>query len=254
MKRIAIVICIILCLICLPAAPTTFAKDYSKSRYDDNRWETIKVDYLDTETDRLIFVKYKGGSSATVEMWKKLEVGDEPQNTEMLTDSSADTPEEETVHNYTWEKVLSTRAYVGKNGLNKVKQGDMKTPAGIYNITMAFGRKKSPGTAGISYTKLTKYHYWSDEKDTYNQFVDVRKLNRTWMSGEHMIDYDPWYDYGVAMDYNKKCKYLKGAAIFLHCEGKGRKYTHGCIAVPKTKMKKIVKNTTNNTKICIYKK
>ena len=35
-----------------------------------------------------------------------------------------------------------------------------------------------------------------------------------------MIEYDPWYDYGLALDYNKKGKYLKGSAIFLHCEGK----------------------------------
>ena len=69
-----------------------------------------------------------------------------------------------------------------------------------------------------------------------------------------MIEYDPWYDYGLALDFNKKGKYLKGSAIFLHCEGKGRKYTHGCIAVSKAKMKKIVKNTTNNTKIFIYSK
>ena len=232
--------CIVICIVCMLASGKVSAKNYGASQYDDNRWETIKMDYIDTKTDRLIFVKYKSGSNAMVEMWKKSEVSDD------LVDAVN--------ASYSWEKVLSTKAYVGSNGINKKKQGDMKTPTGTFNITMAFGRKKSPGTAGISYTKRNKYHYWSDEKDTYNQFVDVRKLNRTWIDGEHMIEYNPWYDYGVAMDYNKKCKYLKGSAIFLHCEGKGRKYTHGCIAVPKNKMKKIVKNTTENTKIFIYKK
>lgn len=251
---------------CLLTVPNVYAKNYSVSKYDDNRWETIKADYLNTETDRLIFVKYKGGSNATVEMWKKKEINDdaysidEAEHTQdvsydpQISDVDKEISENVSMQAYNWEKVLTTKAYVGAKGIDKVKQGDMKTPTGTYNITMAFGRKKSPGTAGISYTKLNKYHYWSVEKDSYNQFIDARKFKRTWIAGEHMIEYKPWYDYGLATDFNKKGKYLKGAAIFLHCEGKGRKYTHGCIAVSKAKMKKIVKNTTDNTKICIYKK
>lgn len=250
MKKIVMIIFVIIYSVILGAFPKVWAKDYSESLYNNIRWKTIKADYLNTKTDRLIFVKYKNGSKATVEMWKKVEViGTSPS-----VAGEQDSIEEKKLPDYTWEKVLSTKAYVGSNGINKKKQGDMKTPTGIFNITMAFGRKKSPGTAGISYTKLNKYHFWSGEKATYNQFIDARKHKRTWIDGEHMIEYDPWYDYGLAMDYNKKCKYLKGSAIFLHCEGKGRKYTHGCIAVSKTKMKKIVKNTTGNTKICIYKK
>lgn len=203
------------------------AKDYSKAKYSKTRWDDIKEDYLDTSTDRLIFVKCKGGSKATVEMWKKV------SETEK------------------WKKIISCKAYTGSNGLGKKKQGDHKTPIGIFNITMAFGRKKSPGTAGISYTKLNKYHYWSSEKATYNQFVDVRSLGRKHMSGEHLINYNPHYNYALALDYNRKCTYLKGAAIFLHCFG-DKTFTLGCIAVHEKNMKKIVRNTTKHTKICIY--
>lgn len=235
------------------------SKDYSKKAYNKTRWETIQRDYLDSETDRLIFVKYKKGSRATVEMWKKTSKEVEVPSKDYDADTAADgnTNQQETTssrYEQNWEKIVSCNAYVGKNGINKVRQGDRKTPMGIYNITMAFGRKKSPGTAGISYTKLNKYHYWSEERSTYNTFVDVRKLGRRRMSGEHLISYNPWYNYSLVLDYNKECTYLKGSGIFLHCIGGGRTYTEGCIAVSQKNMKEIVRNTTKHTKICIYKK
>ncbi|MGN0153874.1 MAG: L,D-transpeptidase family protein [Lachnospiraceae bacterium] len=247
-----LVCCLMLCNIFYIKAS---AIDYSEKKYDKTRWTKIKEDYLDSQTNRLIFVKYKGGSNATVEMWEKVvkEISISSENTE--TDGAEDQLENTNyVYEKQWKKIVSCKAYVGQNGLNKKIQGDRKTPTGIYNITMAFGRRKSPGTAGISYTKLNKYHYWSTEKATYNTFVDVRTLGRTQMSGEHLISYDPWYNYALALDYNKKCTYLKGSAIFLHCVGGGRKYTMGCIAVSEKNMKQIVKNTTKNTKICIFEK
>lgn len=237
-------------LLCSPIP--VWAKDYNKTKYDQTRWEEIQKDYLDTKTDRLIFVKYTGGTRATVEMWKKVKAMKIPFFPVTPKDTSAAQPKEpEAVTD--WEKIVSCRAYVGANGLYKKKEGDRKTPVGIYNITMAFGRKKSPKTAGISYTKLNKYHYWSGEKATYNQFVDVRTLNRTQMSGEHLINYNPEYNYALALDYNKKCTYKKGSAIFLHCFG-NHTYTAGCIAVSEKNMKTMIQNTTGHTKICIYKK
>lgn len=262
-KRIVIVLivcCFVLSdIVSIKVEAKNSSKDYSKKIYNKTRWQTIQKDYLGSETDRLIFVKYKSGSKATVEMWKKtlkrVEISSKDNGIDGVADEtlkrSADTDYR---YEKTWKKIVSCNAYVGKNGINKVRQGDRKTPVGIYNITMAFGRKKSPGTAGISYTKLNKYHYWSAEKKTYNTFIDIRKLGRKQMSGEHLIDYNPWYNYSLALDYNKKCTYLKGSAIFLHCVGGGRTYTAGCIAVSEKNMKKIVKNTTKHTKICIYKK
>lgn len=256
MTGILIICCLVLCNIASVKAETKKnTEDYSKKIYNKTRWQAIQKDYLDSKTDRLIFVKYKSGSRASVEMWKKiLKKIEVPSNDKDTVQDESTEQLENTNYKYekTWRKIVSCKAYVGKNGINKVRQGDCKTPVGIYNITMAFGRKKSPGTAGISYTKLNKYHYWSTEKETYNTFVDVRKLGRRKMSGEHLIEYKPWYNYSLALDYNKKCIYLKGSAIFLHCVGGGRTFTAGCIAVSEKNMKKIVRNTTKHTKICIY--
>ncbi len=238
-------------LFCDEAVEVT-AMDYSKTKYDQTRWQDIKEDYLDTNTDRLIFVKCKGGTNATVEMWKKVSKTDPPLSDTTTEEESAEQTENTSITTE-WKKIISCKAYTGENGLGKKKEGDHKTPIGIFNITMAFGRKKSPGTDGISYTKVNKYHYWSSEKDTYNQFVDVRTLGRRQMNGEHLIRYNPYYNYALALDYNRKCTYRKGSGIFLHCIG-GKTSTLGCIAVPKNSMKKIVQNTTKHTKICIYKK
>lgn len=224
-------------LLCSPALVRAKTKDYGKTAYDCTRWDDIKEDFLDAKTDRLIFVKCQEGTNAVVEMWEKIP-GDSAQNP-----SGEGAPQ--------WKQIVSCKAFTGRNGLGKKREGDKKTPVGIYRITMAFGRKKSPGTAGISYTKLNNYHYWSSEKATYNRFIDVRTLNRTSMSGEHLIRYDPEYNYALAIGYNRKCTYLKGSGIFLHCTGKNS-YTAGCVAVPEKQMKKIIQHTTEHTKICIY--
>lgn len=247
-KRMITTLLLCCLLLCGPIVVRAKTKDYGKAKYDRTRWADIRSDYLDTKTDRLIFVKCGGGTSATVEMWAK--ASKRPFSGLAAQKDVEQTGEEDTVQ---WEKIISCRAYTGVNGLDKKKEGDHKTPLGIFNITMGFGRKASPGTDGIAYTKLNPYHYWSSEKETYNQFVDVRTLKKSQMSGEHLIAYNPEYNYALALDYNKECTYRKGSAIFLHCMGKNH-YTMGCIAVPEQIMKEIVRNTTKHTKICIYRK
>ena len=280
-------------LLLLPAG-RVWGRNYALKKYNKNRWTLIQKDYLKKDIDRLIFVKYTGGSKANIEMWKKVKVTaevtaskagaaeeeepmpfiEEEGATEASPESTAaagketsavapttaapttTAPPETTAAvkkiTYKWKKILSCSGYVGLNGIKKVKEGDKKTPTGAFRITMAFGIKKSPGTAGISYTKLNKYYYWSGEEETYNTFVDVRDLGRTWMAGEHLISYVPFYNYALAMDFNKEGVYKKGSAIFMHCTKPGRYYTAGCVAIAESKMKKVVKNTTRKTMIFIY--
>jgi L,D-peptidoglycan transpeptidase YkuD (ErfK/YbiS/YcfS/YnhG family) len=63
----------------------------------------------------------------------------------------------------------------------------------------------------------------------------------------------PAYSYGMMLSYNKENSYKKDYAIFLHCYS-GRKYTLGCIAIPKKCIKKVIRNSEKGTRICIYKK
>ncbi len=195
-----------------------------KVKVTEDKWASLLNQYLeDGETGQLVFVKCTGGSNATVEMYKK--------------------------KNGAWKQVVSCKGYIGQNGLGKTKEGDRKTPSGVYNLTGAFGIKADPG-AKMSYVQVNRYLYWCGDSSYYNQLVDIREKPHSCF-GEHLIDYVPEYNYGMFLDYNADCVYGKGSAIFLHCTGSNA-YTGGCIAVGQKNMIKIIKNAAAGAKICIY--
>ena len=57
-------------------------------------------------------------------------------------------------NNSIWVKKISTNGYVGKNGItDNKKEGDGKTPTGLYDLGTAFGVASNPGTK-LSYRKF----------------------------------------------------------------------------------------------------
>ena len=194
-------------------------------------WNQLKVKYRDSSTNRLLFVKYTGGTYCKVIMLKKTrrENGD-----------------------FRWTRILSCSGYVGRGGIGKTREGDVKTPVGTFKITEAFGIKPNPGTS-VKYTLLNPYLYWSGEYGTYNTMVDSRELGHAPANSEHLIDYVPHYNYAVNIGYNKKNVFGKGSAIFLHCFG-SNPYTGGCVAVSEQDMIQILQNLTKRTRVCIYPK
>ena len=195
------------------------------------KWEELLETYRnDNSTEYLIFVKYQGNSRAQFELHKKVMMKGE----------------------YHWRMVLSCGAFTGKNGLVKKEEGDGKTPTGTFLVTEAFGIKDDPGTE-LPYTKVNEFHYWSEEEETYNQLVDVRKMEKKKIKGEHLIEYAPAYHYALVIGYNQEGIYKKGSAIFLH--GKtDRAYTAGCVAISEANVKRVLQTITKKTKICIYDK
>ena len=150
-----------------------------------------------------------------------------------------------------WQEKLRCNAYLGKNGIDKTQEGDRRTPAGDYGMCMAFGAKEDPGSL-VPYTKLTDTMYLCGDKEYYNQFIDVSKINHICSNNsEHLIRYIPQYNYALIFDYNKENVYGKGSAIFLHCYG-SYPYTLGCISVAEENMIKILKTVDKNARICIY--
>ena len=151
----------------------------------------------------------------------------------------------------TWFEQFRCNAYLGKNGIDKTQEGDRRTPTGDYGMCMAFGAKEDPGSL-VPYTKLTNTMYLCGDKEYYNQFIDVSKINHICSNNsEHLIRYIPQYNYALIFDYNKENVYGKGSAIFLHCYG-SYPYTLGCISVAEENMIKILKTVDKNARICIY--
>ncbi len=152
----------------------------------------------------------------------------------------------------TWKELYACTAYVGKNGIDKAREGDKRTPSGTYNLTLPFGIKADPG-ANMTYTQVTKYHYWcgTSGSEYYNKPIDTRRVDRApTASDEYLIKYAPEYNYCMFIDYNASGEAGKGSCIFLHCTGR-KKYTAGCIAVPEAVMEKIVQWAQPGAKIVI---
>lgn len=151
-------------------------------------------------------------------------------------------PKMEECETCTWKLVLETEAIIGKNGLGKTKEGDGKTPIGVFLFVEAFGILENPGT-NIRYTKVDKSHYWVDDSDSnyYNQFISTKEVVPDWKSAEHIVEYGESYHYVLATSYNSENIPGVGSAVFLHCMSGEAEATAGCIAVSENSMQKIMK-------------
>ena len=149
-----------------------------------------------------------------------------------------------------WQDNFNVSGRIGKNGINKISEGDGKTPTGIYSFGQAFGLADDPGSSK-DYLKVNDNHYWVDDVNSkyYNKLVDIRETGIQWSSAEHLIEYAKAYKYALALDFNKACIPGMGSAIFLHCNTSNA--TAGCISIPEDNMVYILKNLKSDAKIII---
>ena len=152
---------------------------------------------------------------------------------------------------------IQTNAYIGKNGVTfEKKEGDGKTPLGEFKLGILLGthlEEKIANQTKVNYTMLTENMYWVDDINSkyYNQLVDIKKVNKDWISAEHLIDYPIQYEYLIDIRINPNNIAGRGSAVFLHCTN-GRT-TRGCVAIKREVMKEIIKKIDKNTKIVIRK-
>lgn len=157
-----------------------------------------------------------------------------------------------TKHNGVWTETLSCSARVGRNGITGNKrEGDGKTPRGIYSFGQAFGVAGNPGTSR-RWLQVNNNHYWVDDVHSayYNKLVDASQTGIQWSSAEHLISYPTAYRYAIALNYNTACTPGAGSAIFLHCSTGGA--TAGCISVSSSDMIRILKMLQGDSLIGIY--
>ena len=145
-----------------------------------------------------------------------------------------------------WYEVVTCKAYIGKKGFGKTREGDMKTPQGMFAFTKAFGINDDPGSV-MYYTQVDDSHYWvgDSQSEYYNQFVstkDFEDFNKK--ASEHIIDYKQAYKYCLNINYNEDGVPNRGSAIFLHCQT-NNKFTAGCVAIPEKDMIKVLKHVNS---------
>ncbi len=142
--------------------------------------------------------------------------------------------------NGAWKQILSTPAFVGRNGLcldADHAEGCGQTPIGVYRFNKAFGIAADPGCA-LPYIQVDENTYWSgDPNYHYNEMMNINDYPDLAMDdSEHIVDYEYQYQYCVNISFNEEGTPGRGSAIFLHCFGPTKPYTGGCVALPENIM------------------
>lgn len=132
-----------------------------------------------------------------------------------------------------WKRVYTVPAVLGKNGISaQKKEGDGKSPAGMYFMGQGFGSVVKPSGVKLSYKKTTAYDYWIDDVTSadYNRWKVYEGNPYTkWKSFERLKQ--PLYKYATVIRYNEKPIVGKGSAIFLHVWKDRTSPTLGCTAL-----------------------
>lgn len=189
-----------------------------------DQWDMIMDSYLGNDSvQQLLLVKYTEGSNANAEFYVK--------------------------EDGKWNLIEQGAVFVGKNGLGKEKEGDMKTPIGEFSVNTAFGILPDPGT-GLPYILATPSIYGCDDSCYYNQMIDTAVLHHE-CHGEHIIDYVPHYNYGMAISYNPDGIVGLGSCIYVHCKGPNP-YTAGCVALDEEFMRNVLVHSDKGIRVSIH--
>tara|TARA_B100001057_G_scaffold495362_1_gene594218 strand:+ start:1407 stop:1901 length:495 start_codon:yes stop_codon:yes gene_type:complete len=148
---------------------------------------------------------------------------------------------------------FSFKCCIGKGGISsKKKEGDKKTPIGLYHIGHLYFRKdriKKPVTK-LKCVEIKKNMGWCDDPNdlnNYNKLIQIKKTQKY----EHLYRRDKKYDLLVPIKYNfKKPIKNKGSCIFIHITN-NYKATAGCIALKKKDFLILLKLINKKTKIKI---
>ena len=145
------------------------------------------------------------------------------------------------------------KCVIGKKGLalNK-KEGDKKTPKGLFGIDKLYFRKdriKKVKTK-IKSIPIRKNMGWCDDTTNVRKYNRLVKISKK-IKYEKMYRSDSSYDLVIPIKYNfLKPQLKKGSAIFLHVT-KNYKPTAGCIAISKNDFLILLRLINKQTKIKI---
>jgi D-alanyl-D-alanine dipeptidase len=149
---------------------------------------------------------------------------------------------------------------VGRNGLawgtglhenqnqepNK-REGDGKSPAGIFVLSSVFGfaKKEEANWLRLPYTHVIESTECVDDTKSnhYNRIVDKFQVgNFDWDSSEKMLQVGEQYRWGIFVDHNTYPRVKgDGSCIFLHIWANSTTGTSGCTAMESANMDTLLK-------------
>jgi len=143
----------------------------------------------------------------------------------------------ETTREHAWQ--MDVTSLLGR----QKREGDGKSPAGLFPLTFAFGNADSLGSSKLNYQKLTEFTECVDDINStfYNKIAHRLHVgNFDWKSSEKMAEITPEYDLGVFVAYNSYPVVSgKGSCIFLHIWKDATSPTSGCTAMERGNLEKI---------------
>lgn len=125
------------------------------------------------------------------------------------------------------------------------KEGDGKSPAGIFKFGTAFGyaSKENVPELKIPYVHVTHVTQCIEDSNSkyYNQIVDNSKVKKDWNTADFMRRDDDLYKWGVFIQHNTPAIAEAGSCIFFHLWRGPGKHTAGCTAMTEDNMFNLLK-------------
>ncbi|HKM49412.1 MAG TPA: L,D-transpeptidase family protein [Terriglobales bacterium] len=124
------------------------------------------------------------------------------------------------------------------------KEGDGRSPAGVFRLGTAFGYAAQEQTGWrMPYVNLTPSVECVDDPGSkfYNRVVDRAAVSPDWNSSEHMLLSGGLYRWGIVVDHNANpVTPGSGSCVFMHIwrgQGEG---TVGCTAMPQEQLESVL--------------
>jgi L,D-peptidoglycan transpeptidase YkuD (ErfK/YbiS/YcfS/YnhG family) len=147
--------------------------------------------------------------------------------------------------------VITTNDAMGNATSDPVKrEGDGKSPAGVFDLGTAFGYASQPLRGlKLPYLNLTSSTECVDDTQSkfYNRIVDRSTVTPDWNSSEHMREAGESYRWGIVLDHNRTATGNNnspepggGSCVFLHIWHRHDQGTVGCTAMPESDLETLL--------------
>jgi L,D-peptidoglycan transpeptidase YkuD (ErfK/YbiS/YcfS/YnhG family) len=132
-------------------------------------------------------------------------------------------------------------ANVGTRGVappEEKREGDGRTPSGVYGFDFFFGVAADPGVQ-FPFRRVSRSIVWDDDPASprYNTWVDLAQQSAG--NEPEPMYVTPAYDYGAVIAYNTARTPGLGSAIFLHVSNGGP--TAGCVSLPADRLVQVLR-------------
>jgi len=121
------------------------------------------------------------------------------------------------------------------------KEGDGKSPAGLFALGNGFGYKNFKINFPYEVYQRTDHCVDDSKSEFYNTIIDSKHVKKDYKSFEHMKLKNNFYQYGITVKHNPNNIAQAGSCIFVHIKSTTGKGTAGCTAMKESEITTILK-------------